>query len=48
MAVKREDVMEFLTDERVEPHLYLAGQLALLALVTAGLFLLEPALGLGR
>lgn len=42
MAPARETVMEFLTDDRMEPHLFLAGQLAILALVAALLFWLEP------
>jgi hypothetical protein len=34
----RDRLMERLSDDRLEPHLFLAGQLALLAVVAAVLF----------
>ncbi|MHB8603764.1 MAG: hypothetical protein ACYDCK_00810 [Thermoplasmatota archaeon] len=37
-------LMETLTDPRLEPHLYLALQLALLAVVALVLFLVFPSL----
>lgn len=42
MATLRDRVLERLTDDRLEPHLFLAGQLAILAVVALVLFLLFP------
>ncbi len=36
----RDRVMETLSDDRLEPHVFLAGQLALLAVVAVVLFVL--------
>ncbi|HWG89225.1 MAG TPA: hypothetical protein VNZ52_00100 [Candidatus Thermoplasmatota archaeon] len=42
MARVKDAVLEFVTDDRMEPHFFLVGQLALLAAVTAALYFLEP------
>lgn len=44
MVAAPDEVMEFWTDDRVEPHLYLAGQVALLAAAVLLLLLIEPLL----